>query len=265
MSHLASDTKLERLEEGRYQGQVSDAWNIGDNPNGGYLLSIVLSALRASLPHPDPISITTHYLRPGSSNAPCEVVVDVLRTGRSLSTARATLTQEGKTRLEVLASFADVTVGAGAETKLTLPRPPLPALEDCIARSGDAQGVSLPISQRLDVRLHPDLAEPGKAGRAEISGYIRLVDGAEPDSSTLCLFADSFPPSPFALLGVVGWVPTIELTVHVRARPQPGWVYGQFKCKDLSGGRMIEDGALWDSGGNLVARSRQIGLVLSGP
>jgi len=76
------------------------------------------------------------------------------------------------------------------------------------------------------------------------------------------LFADAFPPSLFGSLGVVGWVPTIELTVHVRRRPAPGWILGRFATRDLGGDRMIEDGQLWDETGALVARSRQLGLLL---
>ena len=36
----------------------------------------------------------------------------------------------------------------------------------------------------------------------------------------------------------------------------------RLECDDLTGGRMIETGSLWDSTGALVARSRQIGLLL---
>ena len=57
-------------------------------------------------------------------------------------------------------------------------------------------------------------------------------------------------PRSFGRLGRVGWVPTIELTVHVRRRPGPGWVMGRFRCDDLDGGRMVEDGALWDGDGS---------------
>ncbi|MFN5883661.1 MAG: thioesterase family protein, partial [Burkholderiales bacterium] len=70
-----------------------------------------------------------------------------------------------------------------------------------------------------------------------------------------------FPPSVFGLLGAVGWVPTVELTVHVRRRPAPGWMLGQFRTLDLSDGRMIEDGWVWDSQGQLVVQSRQLALV----
>jgi acyl-CoA thioesterase len=56
-------------------------------------------------------------------------------------------------------------------------------------------------------------------------------------------------------------VPTVELTIHVRRRPAPGWILGQFRTEDLSEGRMIENGLLWDSTGQLVAQARQLALV----
>ena len=63
---------------------------------------LVLRALDQVLPHPDPLSVTTHYLRPGLPEHDCDIAVEVLRTGRTLSTVRATLTQDGKARLTVL-------------------------------------------------------------------------------------------------------------------------------------------------------------------
>ena len=78
------------------------------------------------------------------------------------------------------------------------------------------------------------------------------------------LFADAFPPSIFGLVGNIGWVPTLELTVQIRRKPSPGWVQGDFNTLDLNDGRMIEDGLLWDNDGNLIAQSRQISLLLGG-
>jgi hypothetical protein len=102
--------------------------------------------------------------------------------------------------------------------------PVIPPPEHCVERSGTEQGIELPILDRLDIRIHPERVRAGQAGVAEVSGWIRLADGVGPTSSALVLFADAFPPSLFGSLGVVGWVPTIELTVHVRRRPVTGWI-----------------------------------------
>lgn len=249
-----------------FSGHVHPAWNIGTNPNGGYLLALVGRALQQCTPaHPDALSITVHYLRPGLAGQPCRIETEVLRNGRTLSTVRATLVQDGSARLEVLAAMGNL--GAADSTPaplIALPRPDMPPPEACLTRSAAAQGVGLPILQRLDVRLHPDEAQPGAAGRARVSGWIRFADGREPDALACLLMADAFPPAVFGLLGMVGWVPTIELTVHLRRRPAPGWLLGQFWSNDLGEGRVIEDGALWDSAGQLVAQARQLALVRQG-
>ena len=246
-----------------FVGQVQPAWNIGANPNGGYLLALVAQALRQATPQqPDPLSITVHYLRPGLSGQPCNINTQLLRQGRTLSTVRATLVQDGSARLEVLAAMGDLGAPeAAAAPLLTLPMPSMPPPEACVGRSAAAQGVGLPILQRLDVRLHPDEAVPGAAGQARISGWIHFADGRAPDALACLLMADAFPPAVFGLLGMVGWVPTIELTVHLRRRPAPGWLLGQFWSHDLRDGRVVEDGALWDSTGQLVVQARQLALV----
>jgi len=246
--------------EDTWAGRVHAAWNIGTNPNGGYLLSLAADALRQACPgHPDPLSITVHYLRPGVPDAECRIHTRRLRAGRTLSTARATLEQQGEARIEVLAAMGDL---AGADQPVLVPPPPsLPPPEDCEPRTGEAQSLMLPILQRLDIRLAPDEAVPGRAGRAQVTGWIRFRDGREPDPMACLLFADTFPPSVMGLIGNVGWVPTVELTVQVRHRPAPGWMRGQFRTLDFSDGRIIEDGALWDSTGRLVAQARQLALV----
>ncbi len=175
------------------------------------------------------------------------------------STVRATLMQDGVPRLEVLAALGDLV--ADTEPTITLEPPEIPPPDQCLQRSGAQQGVDLSIIDRLDIRLHPDEALAGSAGRAQVTGWIRLRDGRPPDTLSSLLFADTFPPAVFGLLGVVGWVPTVELTVHVRRRPAPGWMLGRFRTQDLNDGRLIEDGALWDSAGNLVVQSRQLALV----
>lgn len=260
MNAFDLETRLEPEADGRYRGVVHPAWNIGQNPNGGYLLSLAMAALREAAPaHADPLSVTVHYQRPGLPGQPCTVDTRILRTGRSLTTAAATLSQEGGARLEVLAALGDL--HADASHRLTVPMPEVPPPEACVGRSGGEQGVDLPILDRLDIRLHPDEARAGAAGRAQVTGWIRFHDGREPDALATLLFVDAFPPSVFGLLGMVGWVPTIELTVHVRRRPAPGWMLGRFRTHDMVDGRIIEDGWLWDANGELVAQSRQLALV----
>ena len=54
LSQYDDETAVERLDEQRVRGQVSSAWNIGDNPNGGYLVSLITRALAQEAPSRGP-------------------------------------------------------------------------------------------------------------------------------------------------------------------------------------------------------------------
>ena len=59
-------------------------------------------------------------------------------------------------------------------------------------------------------------------------------------------------------LGLRGWVPTVELTVHVRARPAPGWLRLVQRAQLLQDGWLDETCEIWDSAGRLVAQGHQL-------
>lgn len=265
MSSFDDEIRWQAHADGHFGGRIHAAWNIGNTPNGGYLMALAANALGQLAPaHPDPLSVTAHYLRPSQGGEDCRIDTQLLRAGKSVSTLRGSLGQAGKPRLEVLAAFGNLGADADAGTiaPVALPVPGLPPAEQCPERSGDSQGVLLHIQQRLEIRLHPQQAQAGAARVPVVSGWVRFRDGRDPDPLSLLLFADAFPPSLFGLLGPVGWVPTIELSVHVLRRPRPGWILGQFTTTSLANDRMVEDGALWDSSGQLVAQSRQLAVLL---
>lgn len=252
---------------------LSDQWNIGVNPNGGYAATIVLGAMARSLDvrsadHPLPLSVTTHYQRPALANEPARVEVEVVRQGRTTSTISGRLIQDGKERVRLLATFGALTpADPGLKDALTeqgriqLPAYDMASPEDSRSRSELAQGVELPILSRLDIRVPDCWAIAGEADEAVTGGWIRFADGRPPDARSLVLFSDGFPPSPFGLFGRLGWVPTLELTVHVRRPPANGWIRARFETRDLVGGLFVEDGVLWDSTGAVVAQSRQLALL----
>ena len=117
---------------------------------------------------------------------------------------------------------------------------------------------------------HGGLGAAGTAARTaipdsltplEVAGWIRFGDDAPPSVVGLLAMADAFPTTVVASADV-GWIPTVELTVHVRGRPVPGWILGVFRTRFLIDGLLEQDGELWDASGRLVALSRQMALVL---
>jgi hypothetical protein len=122
---------------------------------------------------------------------------------------------------------------------------------------------SADLLHRLDLRLDPACSgwAVGKpSGRGLVQGWLRMADGREPDPLMLLLAVDALPPVTFDL-GLLGWTPTLELTVHVRATPVPGWLRVAHSTRNLAGGLLEEDGEVWDSAGRLVAQSRQLARV----
>ena len=96
--------------------------------------------------------------------------------------------------------------------------------------------------------------------RAEVAGWVRPTGGRAVDPLLLLTVSDALPPVTFDL-GIPGWVPTIELTVLVRAVPAPGWLRCMQRTRLLHGGWMDEECEVWDSAGRLVVQARQLAGV----
>lgn len=263
-SIFAADTAVLRAPAG-WEAHVHPRWNVGNNPNGGYLLAIAVRAMMAEAGRPDPVTVTAHYLSP-PAEGPIDIRTEIVKPGRSFVTVMASMIQGDRERVRVIGAFGDLTGGRGP-TRVSARPPEIPPPDECLdlIELTERAGRAVPeVMNRFDLRLPPDSpwGRPSEGDPFEITGWIRFQDGTPPDQVSAVAFVDSFPPT---LLGAVpsGWVPTIELTVHVRGRPAPGWLLGTLRTRVLVDGLMEEDGELWDSEGQPVALSRQLAMVLT--
>ncbi|MFI9252602.1 thioesterase family protein [Streptomyces sp. NPDC053069] len=276
-SEFDRDTAVTRREPGVYDIDLSAGWTIFDAVNGGYLLAVLGRALSDTLPHPDPFTVSAYYLtasRPG----PAVVRTQTVRTGRTLSTGQASLLQyddEGNEveRIRVLASYGDLAT-LPDDVRTTAAPPAIPPLDQCFGPEDAPSDVRLPsggtpieggssIADRLMLKLDPSTlgwALGAPSGKGEMRAWFGLADGRDADPLSLLLAVDALPPTAFEL-GLKGWVPTVELTVHVRRRPAPGPLRVSITTRNLAGGFLEEDAEVWDSEGNLVAQSRQLARV----
>src|SRR5262245_7707996 len=85
----------------RWTAEVDPGWTVAGRPDGGYLLALATRAALEAAGQPHPLAVSAHFLAP-SEPGPAELEVRRLRAGRSLSTVRVTLVQEGAARLEAL-------------------------------------------------------------------------------------------------------------------------------------------------------------------
>lgn len=258
-----ADTAVHGDRDARYRATVSDRWDIpGRTPNGGYLLALAVRAMAGELPHPDPVAVSAVFTRPGS-HGPADLTVQVLRTGRQLSYATVVLRQHGQDVLHGQAAFADLTVPQGPVLARN-PPPALPAPEQCLdLRAGPGRPVppGVTIVDQVEYRAAqlPGWATGTPSGDPSAQLWLRLRDGTPPTTLALPLLVDAMPP---VLLELGYGSTTVQLTVHVRARPAAGWLSCCAATRTVAAGLHEEDLDLWDSTGRLVAQSRQLGLVL---
>ena len=243
-----------------FEATVQPGWDIGGNANGGYLLAIAGRAMAEATGRP-PLTITAHYLAPAPAGE-CRVDVEVVRSGRRMATATASLVQADREVMRVLGTFGEQ---AGAGPVLVSGEPPvLPPYEKCVVPVMPAEGLRPALNERLAVRMRPgdDGFRHGRpTGVAEIAGWFAFADERPVDAIGLLLVADAFPPPVFNTELPVAWVPTLELTVHVRGVPVPGPLRCVFRSRFIHGGLLEEDGEVWDTAGRLVAQSRQLALT----
>jgi acyl-CoA thioesterase len=243
-----------------FDSAIKPGWDIGGNANGGYLLAIAGRAMAEVVGRP-PLTITAHYLKPAPAG-PCEVEVDVVRAGRRMATATASMRMGDTEILRLIGTFGEQTPGGprfGVEAPVDLP-----GYEDSAFPPSPTEGPLPEIFQRLRIRMRPSDAgfRTGRpASHGEMAGWFAFADDEPIDAVALLLVADAFPPAVFNTELPVAWVPTVELTVHIRGVPAPGPLRCWFRTRFAHDGLLDEEGAIWDSSGTLVAQSRQLALM----
>ncbi len=246
---------------GGFAAEIAPGWDIAGNANGGYLLAIAARALSDATGRADPVTVTGHYLAPGKPG-PLTIAVQVVKEGRSFSTASALLSAD-RPVLAVLGTFGDLTDSAEGEGLILGGPPVLPPPQDCEEIEA-TETFPPPFMDKVELRLHPDDAgffHGHPSGDARMRGWFRLRDGEPMDTVALLCAVDAFPPTVLNASVPTAWVPTVELTAHVRGRPEGDWLACSFSTRFVSGGFLEADGEVWDERGVLVAQSRQLALV----
>ena len=208
-------------------------------------------------------SLTCHYLRPpGAGEVRIDVAVE--RSGRSLSTVSARLSQAGALCVLAVGAFAVDFHGA-----LDYAGEP-PAMPRARRRRAPARrSPMVPITEHFEMR--PTIGAPLYAGAEESTsgGWLRFADPQALDAPALAMFADAWWPSPMPRLTRPAAAPTIDLTVHFRAPAAAAAIVEEpvlavFRSSTAAGGFFEEDGELWSPDGVLLAHSRQLALLVDG-
>jgi hypothetical protein len=263
---FAEASAITPVSAGRFDADVHPEWTIGGKPNGGYLLAILGRAAVAASPHEHVIAASTHSLHspePGSVT----IGAEVLRAGRSASQVRARMSQGDQPCVEALFTIgrlepetapfwsagAPEAGAANFETSSRLP-------------STNPAGLHVAIMDQVDLRIERESMGFGRgvpSGRGELRGWLELPHNEPFDPVSLLFAVDAFPPATLDI-ELTGWVPTLELTVYVRALPQPGPVRVLQKAHLIDAQRVDEACWVWDCSGRIVAHGTQLAGIRLG-
>jgi acyl-CoA thioesterase len=264
VSAFARATAVQPLGAGAWRAEVDASWSTQLGANGGYLAAVVLRAVLGELDDPSRAarSLTCHYLRPPETGE-LRLDVAVERSGRSLSTVSARVTQDERLCVLAVGAFARELEGA---LDYTSAPPEVPAAAD-LERMAPVSVV--PMTKHFEMR--PAIGAPLFTGAEESAsgGWLRFADPEPLDAPALAMFADAWFPSVMPRLTRPAALPTIDLTIHFRAPQAAAAVDGEpvlavFRSSTAADGFFEEDGEIWSADGVLLAHSRQLALLVDG-
>ncbi|CAN5349282.1 thioesterase family protein [soil metagenome] len=244
----------------RLHAHVHEGWDVFGIPHGGYLAALAGNAVLTATGQPDLFSITTHYLRKAAVG-PMRFEVERVGGSRRFTTVTARAWQDDQLVLSVMASVGDRT-GIEGPSWTDAPAPALTEAQ-LSPRAGDPSLPFTPpaVAARLGLRIEAATAgfAVGRTGdQARIRGVLSAPPGDPTDQLLALVACDLTPPAVWNALGVKGWVPTVELTAHVRARPIAGPLTVDVRTSHVADGFLDEDALVYDSAGALVVQSRQL-------
>ena len=247
--------------DGEFAAELTGRWNgTAGAVNGGYMLATCVRALALGMPFPDPIVVSGFFLRPGSAG-PATVRTSEIRSGRTMAFGESAMSQGGREVARATAAFAKLgDPGRDGPVFLDGTPPALPPPAECVGVPVASFGLAS-IAGRIEFRSAelPGWFRGQPSGRPASEFWTRFADGREADLLSLLLLVDSTAPS---VLELGAGSTTIQLTVHLRAHPAPGWLACRATTRFVSNGYHEEDFEVWDSAGTLVAQSRQLALIL---
>lgn len=246
------------LGDGRYAVDLREEFAIGGNkPNGGYLLACLgraalAAAHEAGATQPYVVAAGIQYVL-SPDLGPAVIETEVLRVGRTAS-------QVSARTAGVAARFTLGTLHDGSTPYWgAVPPVEIAPFDDCPPMVHPQRTGRGGIEVRFDPEHKLEFSEAGPSGvgEGELRAWMTFDAGRAVTPAELLYVVDSLPPATFTVLAT-GWVPTLDLSVYVRAVPAPGPLRVRFRAQVIQDGFADEVFDVWDSTDRLVAQSTQL-------
>lgn len=282
-SAFARQMALDADGPGRYRTRVDPRWNCPVVPQGGMMAALAVAAMARELDHPDQRlrSLTTVFAAQVPAG-PVTVDVSVLRRGRTMSQALATVRAEGADAGHTTVAVFGADRGGFEFTDLAMPD---------VAGPADCPSFRDPPPPEAADRFTPRPTFPfweHVEGRAAL-GHAPWDDEVTTSSECAHWYRFDDPPlradgtlDPLAVValcdlmpssvrermgpGQPEWYPpSADLTVHLLGEARSGWLLGHLHARRATGGYASVETALWDpTDRSLVAHAAQV-MLLSFP
>ncbi|KAL8999283.1 MAG: hypothetical protein Q9169_001828 [Polycauliona sp. 2 TL-2023] len=298
MTSFAQATAVKALDSHTYRANFLDEWSIGNVPHGGFVTSCCLSAVavhfsttHAARSQPHTVTLHLSFLR-RTSIGPATFAVRDVKLGRRTSTVHVSLTQHDETEPSVVGYFTQSNLhteqGISLDTAWSLHPSPLPLLSTAALKEDNdpnwqrahrsasfrkAAARTIWYLPRHHAQLAPAMADE----------WICLADGGKFTQTSLGFVVDQFPqivemypaeqqqqqPDKESrdepIRTTVKWYPTVLLNLDVKkALPEQGveWLFVRVRAKRIENGRMDLEVVVLEEGGELVAVSNHVCLIL---
>ncbi|KAL9576461.1 MAG: hypothetical protein Q9212_007077 [Teloschistes hypoglaucus] len=270
-------------------------------PHGGFVTSCFLSAtalhfstIHASLNQPHTITLHLTFLRRNAVGQARFSFRD-MKLGRRTSTVHVALTQgdDEDTQPCVVAyltqSNLQMETGVSLSTSWQLHPPPVPLKSTKVLREGGDENWVHSVGEHVKFRKASQkttwwVPRQGQRGPGVADEWLCWADGGKFTQSALGVIVDQFPQlveiypgtQPLDASGKdvdvekkrgrkPNWYPTVLLNLDVKkALPEEGvdWLFVRVRAKKIQNGRMDLEVVVLDEGGDLVAISNHVCLIL---
>jgi acyl-CoA thioesterase len=248
------DTPLEPISGGRYRSKLNKRWFFGDAPNGGFILALAVKAALQELPGLSVITVNAHYLQ-AATEGDVEIQITALRKGRRFQQLQIAVLQNNTLCIQAQLLCADTPRNDSVETD-TAAFPDIAPPRRCIAMPNKDDQFRGRINTLIEPG-HYEALQHGSQLPMTLLGWAEMPDKRPVDALSLIIYADAFPRAMAIRSGLIGWIPTLELSVQVLRPAVEGPIASEFTTHSIADGLLEEQGRLWDKDRNLVAVCRQ--------
>lgn len=240
-----------------FTGKIAPGWDILGNTNGGYMMALFARAALMASGRSDIISVSAHFLSPGRVG-PVTATVETIKDGKRFATLRVDLSSETKTLLTGTVITGNLDDGEGP-TLITAAAPDIAPRDQCERVIG-TDLFPPPFTNRIDQRIDP-ATRLGEPDGPRVQGWVALDDGQPLDTVGLVFASDCMPPTVFNTDLGAAWVPTVQMTIHIRNRPTADEMMLFSESRVITGGTFEVDNTIFDKYGVVLAQSRQLQLL----